>query len=320
MMYAYQEIAGKLLRLGPEAGLAGAAWIDLYRPLPAQIAAVAELGIEVPTLEDMEEIEISNRLYREEAVDYMTVVLPGLTEHKAHISGPVTFILAPDRLLTVRHHVPRPFETYPERADKVGAGCTSPDHLFLGLMEEIIGRLADLLEGSGRGLDEVSHSIFQPQPRGHTAAMLQQALERVGREGDLLGRVRLGLLTVERAISFFGQTLTDRHKANGLNAVVKGLMRDITALEVHADFLASRVALATDATLGMINLAQNATVRIVSVVAVLFLPPTLIASIYGMNFRLMPELEQSWGYPMALGLMVASGALTYIFFKWRNWL
>ena len=102
--------------------------------------------------------------------------------------------------------------------------------------------------------------------------------------------------------------------------MVKALTRDIQALEVHADFVSSRVALASDATLGMINLVQNSTVRIVSVVAVLFLPPTLIASVYGMNFRVMPELDQSWGYPMALGLMVASAVGTYLFFKWKNWL
>jgi magnesium transporter len=97
-------------------------------------------------------------------------------------------------------------------------------------------------------------------------------------------------------------------------------MRDLQALEVHGDYLSTRVAQATDATLGMINLLQNTAVRIVSVVAVLFLPPTLIASIYGMNFHLMPELDKTWGYPMALGMMVASAVATYSFFKWKNWL
>ena len=97
-------------------------------------------------------------------------------------------------------------------------------------------------------------------------------------------------------------------------------MRDLQALEVHADFLGQRVALATDATLGMINLAQNVTVRIVSVVAALFLPPTLIASVYGMNFAYMPELAQPWGYPAALALMLASAVGTWAFFKWKRWL
>lgn len=320
MMYAFHESNGRLERIAPAAPLDDTIWIDLYRPLPAQAAQVAALGVEVPSLADMEEIEISNRLYRENGIDYMTVVLPGLSETRTPTSGPVTFILAPGRLVTVRHHVPRPFETYPERADKVGPGCSSPERIFLGLLEEIIGRLADLLEGGGKALDEVSRDIFSPSAGTRPAATLQGALERVGREGDVLGRVRLALLTIERAVSFYGQSLPDRTGSGPLRPIVKGLIRDIQALEVHAEFVSSRVQLATDATLGMINLAQNSTVRIVSVVAVLFLPPTLIASVYGMNFAHMPELDETWGYPLALGLMIASAVCTYLFFKWRNWL
>lgn len=322
MIFAYVSQAGKLVPvpLSPRAALEPAVWLDLYRPHPGQTDQVNALGVEVPTLADMEEIEISNRLYRENGVDYLTVVLPGMSETRQPISGPVTFILTAQRLVTVRHHVPRPFETYPERADKVGPGCDGTDKVFLGLMEEIIGRLADLLEGSGRALEEVTRSVYVSDRRQKTAAALQDALERVGRESDLVARIRLSLLTLERAVSFFGQTLGERPAGEGLRPVVKGMMRDIQALEVHGDYLSSRVAQATDATLGMINLLQNTAVRIVSVVAVLFLPPTLIASIYGMNFRLMPELAQSWGYPMALGMMVASAVITYSVFKWKKWL
>lgn len=111
-----------------------------------------------------------------------------------------------------------------------------------------------------------------------------------------------------------------RIEQEGLKPAIKSLQRDIAAMEVHADFVSQRVALATDATLGMINLAQNATVKIVSVVAVLFLPPTLVASIYGMNFAHMPELERPWGYPGALGLMLASAAGAWAYFKWKKWL
>jgi magnesium transporter len=125
---------------------------------------------------------------------------------------------------------------------------------------------------------------------------------------------------VERAVSFFGQTLSDRSEGDVLRPLVKGLMRDLQALEVHADFLGSRLALTSDATLGMINLSQNVTVRIVSVVAALFMPPTLIASLYGMNFAYMPELAWQYGYPLALILMLASASGTYLFFKWKRWL
>lgn len=311
MLFAYRAEAGHLARMPPPVVLADALWKDLYRPLTEQAAEVALLGTAVPR-------EISNRFYREGGADHMTVVLPGLSSTKLPTSGPVCFILSADRLITVRHHAPRPFETYPERADKVGPGCDRPELVFLGLMEEIIGRIADILEAIGRGLDDVAARIYQGGTTGLQADVLQTALEQLGREGDLLGRVRLALLTLERAISFFGQTLADRKGADVLQPLVKGLMRDLQALEVHADFLASRLALASDATLGMINLSQNVTVRIVSVVAAL--SPTLIASIYGMNFAEMPELGLHFGYPLALMAMLASAIRTYLFFKWKRWL
>jgi magnesium transporter len=318
MLFAYVPGPRGLKLLPPGADISTARWVDLYRPLDAQVAAVTELGIEVPSLADMEEIEISNRLYREEKADYMTVVLPGLSMTKTAMSGPVTFILTPERLVTVRHHAPRPFETFPERCERSAAGVASAERLFLGLIEEIVSRMADLLEGAGRALDGVSGAVLSGA--GQKSEQLQAALEEIGRQGELLGRVRLSLLTLERALSFFGQTLAGRPESEELKELLKGEMRDIQALSVHGDFLSSRVGLAVDATMGMINLAQNATVRILSVVAALFLPPTLIASIYGMNFRVMPELDWSWGYPGALVLMVASAVATWAFFKWRGWL
>ena len=319
MLFAYRAIDTKLEKLPPGAPLEDAVWIDLYRPLDAQVQAVEGMGIEVPTLADMEEIEISNRLYRENGVDYMTVVLPGMSESNVPNSGPVTFIMTADRLFTVRHHAPRPFTTYPERANRVGPGFTDSAKLFLSLLEEVTGRLADLLEGSGRALDALAHEVYSET--GTTdATQLQSALRRTGREGEQIARVRLSLLTIERAVSYFGQSLTSEHRGNALKNPVKGLMRDLHALEVHADHLSARVALASDSTMGMINLSQNQTIKIVSIVAVVFLPPTVIASAYGMNFEGMPELKWALGYPMALGMMLASAVGTYLFFKWRRWL
>lgn len=319
MLFAYRAIDSKLEKLPVDGPLQEAVWIDLYHPLDAQVHAVQAMGIEVPTLADMEEIEISNRLYREDGVDYMTVVLPGMSESNEPVSGPVTFIMTPERLFTVRHHAPRPFMTYPERANKVGPGCTDSAKVFLSLIEEITGRLADLLEGSGRALDALAREVYSDN--GTTDSnQLQAALRRTGREGEQIARVRLSLLTIERAISYFGQGLISEHRGTALKTVVKGLMRDLHALEVHADHLSARVALASDSTMGMINLSQNQTIKIVSVVAVVFLPPTVIASAYGMNFEVMPELKWVFGYPMALGMMVASAIGTYLFFKWRRWL
>lgn len=292
-----------------------AIWIDLFRPLASQIAAVEEFGVEIPTLADMEEIEISNRLYRHEGVDYLTVVVPGQSTAQEAVSGPVTFILTPERLITVRHHAPRPFETFPTRADRGTAGCATPGRLFLSLAEEIVGRLADLLEGAGRQLDAAARGVFGGGASAQ-ARLLQATLEEVGRQGELISRVRLGVMTMERALSFFGTGA----RADDLKANLKGEMRDLAAIAVHADFLASRVGLTVDATLGMINLAQNATARIFSFVAVVFLPPTLVASAYGMNFDWMLGLHRPWGYPMALVMMLVSALGTYLFFKWKEWL
>lgn len=319
MMFAWRHHEGRLVRLAEGDPLESAIWIDLYRPQPEQAAAVAAFGIAVPTLAEMEEIEVSSRLYREGDAEYLTITIPGLSTTKAATTGPVTFAITPGRLVTIRHHAPRPFETYPDRAHRIGIGCDAPERLFLGLVEEIVGRLADILEHTGRTLDAVAAQVYADGGGARDEA-LQAQLRQIGLQSEEIGRVRLSLLTIERAVSYFGQFLTTRPKAEGQRAVVKGLMRDIQALEVHADFLSSRVQMATDATLGMINIAQSQTIKIVSVVAVVFLPPTVIASAYGMNFQNMPELAWDRGYPMALGLMLASAVGTYFFFKWKNWL
>jgi magnesium transporter len=359
MLFAYRPHGPRLQRLTVGAPLTDALWIDLYKPLQSQVDQVAALGIPVPTLEDMEEIEISNRLYREGGKDFITVVLPGLNEQKEVVSGPVTFVLAADRIVTIRHHAPRAFDTYPDRAETVSPGCHDPQRVFLSLIDEIVGRLADRLEGTGRELDEVARDIYSEGASASDKVLLN-ALRRVGRESDLISRVRLALLTLERALGFFSLNLgarafgagsaepaedgslalavdgddeapvpvpqsatAPRGKAAKANAEVlrvatKALLRDIQSLEVHVDFLSSRVAMASDAALGIINLTQSQTIKIFSVLAVVFLPPTVIASAYGMNFDVMPELHWTWGYPMALVLMLLSAVGTYAFFKWRK--
>ena len=319
MIYLYAQDGAGLRELPPGNTPAEAVWIDLYHPTDAQAAEVGKLGLSVPSLDDMEEIEISNRLYREGGLDYMTAILPGQTMDRQQASMPVTFIIGAGRLVTVRHHAPRPFETFPTRADKSSTGCASANHLFLGLIEEILGRQADLLEGVGRALDASSRSVFNGDAT-QRPAILEEALVTIGAQGEVLSRVRLGLMTLERALAYFGQTLDEGPELRTLRAQAKARLRDLQALEVHADFLSARLSQATDATLGMVNLSQNMTVRIVSVVAVLFLPPTLIASVYGMNFHNMPELSTAWGYPLSLALMVASAGATYLFFRWKNWL
>lgn len=320
MFYAYALRNGRLALQEADHDLSQALWIDLIQPGDAEMARLRDLGVPLPTLAEMEEIELSNRLYREDGLDYMTAVLPGENAAGDRVSMPVTFILSGARLVTVRHHSPRPFLTFPARAERSTLGCTSPDRLFSGLIEEIIARLADILEGVGRTLDQTTADIFQRRAVGAASDRLQAALQSVGREAETMARVRLALLTVERILAFHTAILDDRPEADRLRPVIRAQMRDVQALEEHGAFLGSRVSLAVDTTLGMINLQQNNTVRILSVIAALFLPPTLIASVYGMNFTNMPELDEPWGYAFALVLMGATTMGTWLFLRWKRWL
>ena len=319
MLTAYAPRLGGLAPLPHGEDLSRGRWIDLYQPLDQQVRLMRGFGIEIPTLEDMEEIEISNRLYREGELLYMTAVLPGQMPDGKPVAMPVTFILSPDRLVTVRHHAPRPFTTFPTRAERSASGVSGPDRIFLGLMEEIVARLADILEGVGKVLDQTGTHVFEDAGKVGDGA-LSAALIQLGRQSELMAHVRLGLLSVERVLSFYTAASHDHHDAKRLQALAKSVNRDVQALEVHADFLGSRLGMTVDATLGLINLQQNNTVRVLSVVAALFLPPTMIASIYGMNFDHMPELHWAWGYPMAIAAMVLSALGIYALARWKRWL
>lgn len=314
MLFAFRLDQNRLRQLDPQDDLAGAAWVDVYRPMPAQVARVEALGVPVPTLADMEEIEVSNRLYRVGRIEVLTVSLPGLDVEKRRTFGPVAFLITPERLVTVRYHAPRPFETFARHAEANSAGCSDIAHLFLGLIEEIVARLADLLEGVGRALDDKVQRLFDAEAEAGKA--LAPMLRTAGRLGEDLANLRLSLLSLERALTTFGLG----RDGDDLRPHIKARMRDIQALAVHADFLSARIAHVTDVILGMVTLEQTRTGRIVSVVAVLFLPPTLVASVYGMNFAVLPGLEHPHGYLIATGLMLGSALGTYLCFRWKGWL
>jgi len=319
MLHAWAREGEGLVRLAPGEGLGRAVWIDLLAPDAAETAALAALGVAVPTRTEMEAIKLSSRLHRAGGLEVMTAVLPGDTLEREPTAGPVTFILGPARLVTVRHHAPRPFATYPGHAAGVGPGVADPDRLFLGLVTEIIGRQAELIVAVGRSLEEVGRRIFAEERR-HRDTALRATLRQIGRQTEAIGRVRLALLTVERMLGFHLQALDGRGHGQGSRGIVAAMTHDIRALEDHADQLAARADYVSEATLGLISLAQAQTTKIVSVVAVVFLPPTLIASVYGMNFAAMPELAWPWGYPLALALMVASALGTWFVFRWKGWL
>ena len=216
MLHAFAPHLGGLAPLPPGEQIARARWVDLYRPLDAQVRQVKALGIDVPTLEDMEEIEISNRLYREGDAIYMTAVLPGELPDGKPVAMPVTFILSPDRLVTVRHHAPRPFTTFPTRAERSASGVSGPDRIFLGLMEEIVARLADILEGVGRVLDQTGALVFDSNANARDAE-LRAEIERLQ---EILGSDEV----LRRLVSDELAAVAAEHGADKVLETVRGVL------------------------------------------------------------------------------------------------
>lgn len=297
-------------------------WIDLVGPSDEEEAQIEQqLGIGIPTRDEMEEIEISSRLYREDGAVFMTAILPAHADGDEPDMQPVSFVLSGQHLITVRYHEPRAFQTFPQRAAKVAMGGETGEGVLIALLETIVDRLADILERAGRDVDDTSRVIFRRRDgRPAKTQDFQATLETIGRKGDLTSNIRDSLVTLDRLAGFLSQHVAAEDKPREHRVRVKTLTRDIRSIADHAGFLSQKITFLLDATLGMINIEQNAIIKIFSVAAVVFLPPTLIASIYGMNFDYMPELEWLLGYPFAIGLMVLSAILPFLFFKRQGWL
>lgn len=298
-----------------------AIWIDMKSPSPGEDKAVEKLvGIEIPTREDMQEIEISSRLYVENGARYMTATLMCAADSQAPRTTPVTFILTDHRLVTVRYDEPRPFALI---AAKLARSCSpnmTGDELLLELLDAVIDRCADILERAGADVDSVSSQIFEPSAeRGH-ARTYSQILLTIGKKGDLTSKVRESLVSIGRLISFVTVETDNVRWSKEQKAQFKTLQRDVSSLTDHASYLSNKITFVLDAMLGVVNLEQNNIIKLFSVMAVVLMPPTLIASAYGMNFKMMPELEWAFGYPMALGMMLVAAVLPYMFFKWKRWL
>lgn len=323
MITSYVSDGGRLTgQPGLGASDARIVWIDLQDPDRDEEAQVERrFGLDIPTREEMEEIEISSRLYTEGGAVFMTAILPSHADGDDPDMLPVSFVLAKDTLITVRYHDPRAFETFPARAAKVPMGCDTGDGVLVALLEAVVDRLADILERDGREIDGISRTIFRKSGgKAMKSADLQDVIEAIGRKGDLTSNIRDSLVTLERVAGFLGQQTLQKKSPRELRERIKTLSRDIRSLADHASYLSQKITFLLDATLGMINIEQNAIIKIFSVAAVVFLPPTLIASIYGMNFAHMPELEWLLGYPFAIGLMIVSAILPFVYFKRRRWL
>jgi magnesium transporter len=237
----------------------------------------------------------------------------------------VTFILTDKRLVTVRYDAPRAIEAYVTRACKGlpgPAAALNGATVMLGLLEAVIDRAADVLEKVGAEIDEVSGWIFERQSTttGGQNRRYVAVLRTLGRKGDLLSKSRESLVTIGRLVGFLNTEFDGQKLAADLRSQLRTVGRDAQALSDHSFYLSSKVSFLLDATLGMVSIEQNDIIKLFSVVSVMLMPPTLIASIYGMNFHSMPELSWSLGYPYALGAMALSALLPFLFFRWKKWL
>lgn len=299
-----------------------AVWIDLVKPTAEEDHAVERLaGIAVPTREDMQEIEISSRLYIENSARYMTATLMCHSDTDMPRTTAVTFILAGHRLVTVRYDVPKPFALVENKLARSCLPSITGEMVLMELVDAVIDRCADILERVGADVDQVSHDIFEPESERHGhAKQYSQILIAIGRKGDLTSKVRESLVSVGRVVTFLSAVMEGVKWSKDMREQLKTMQRDVASLTDHASYLSNKITFVLDAMLGVVNLEQNNIIKLFSVMAVVLMPPTLIASIYGMNFKVMPELEWAHGYPYALVLMVAAAVLPYFLFRWKKWL
>jgi len=299
-------------------------WIDLLNPTKEEDLQVEKaLGIAIPTREEMAEIEASSRLYQEGGAHYMTAVVLFQPDapNEPLITTPVTFILAGSRLVTVRYAEPRGIAIFLSRVQKGDAACMSGAAILVGLLEAIIDREADRVERTQAEVDTLSQSIFGVKGGDRSRALrFDVSIRAIGREGELTSRSRESLLTLGRLLTYLGHVMTERGDDKPLRARVKTAQRDVHSLADHIGYLSAKITFLLDATLGMINNEQNSIIKIFSVLAVALMPPTLVGTIYGMNFQHMPELSWTFGYPMALCLMVVSAVIPWLYFKHKGWL
>ena len=317
-----------------------AVWIDLFTPSREEETALeAALGINVPTREEMQSIEPSRRLHRQGDALVMTSSVLTRSETNRPETSAVTFILGPgDRLITVRYTEPSAFRAF--RAERAARPTEFPTgrEVFVGLIDAIVERLAEILERVGADLDGLSGEIFRQPTFATTGSEAQRksatrdfshVLAGVGRSSDVISRVRESLVDTGRLVAFYNEAQKEQSAAaaapaesevKAMRSHLQTVSGDLTSLGDHASFLSGKVSFLLDATLGLIANEQNTIIKILSVVAVVFGPPTLVASIYGMNFEFMPELHWAHGYPFALTLMVVSAVLPYLYFKRRGWL
>jgi magnesium transporter len=291
-------------------------WLDLVAPTrEEELGLEAALRLSIPTREEMQELEASSRVYREGAALYVTADLIHNGDADIPAIDPVTFILTKGPLITIRYFNPRPFSTLEAKLAREPALCDAGPTLFLHLMEAVIDRNSDVLSKTVSRVEAISNHVFA---EGRTVGF-EKLITKLGRCQIANARLEQSLAGLARVFAFVA---LDEH----LNAHperrehLKSLGADAQSLIAHNQAVASNINFQLSAALGLINIEQSSIIKIFSVASVAFLPPTLIASIYGMNFDHMPELRWRYGYPFSLALMFVLGGLVVWGFKRMRWI
>jgi magnesium transporter len=305
---AVLEPAG--LVIGPEV-----LWIDLVNPTREEDAAVEKaLGVAVPTREEMQELEASSRVYRENGATYLTADIIVRGDEEIPGVEPVTFVLTRGPLITVRYVEPKPFALLLEKLEREPGLCGSGADLFLHLMEVVVDRASDILSRTVTRVESIANHVFS----GGKTVGFEKLITKLGRAQIANARIEQSLAGLTRVFAFVA--IDERIDSGEARAHLRSLSRDVESLTAHNQSVAASINFQLSAALGLINIEQSSIIKIFSVAAVAFLPPTLIASIYGMNFAHMPELHWMGGYPLAIAAMVISAILPLAWFKHKGWL
>lgn len=290
-------------------------WIDLLAPTRDEELAVEKaIGVQIPTREEMAEIETSSRLYQEAGATFMTASVLTHATTDFPLLAPVTFVLVGERLVTIRYAQPSAFAAFITQFERQPCG-QSGGEAFLDLVDAVVDRVADIMEAIASDVEQASQAVFAGRRKGGFTPVLKQ----LGHAQMVSAKARVSLASLARLISF-ASLAPQLERVRDLREHQRSLQRDVQSLTDHAAYVSANITFLLDAALGLINIEQNAIGKSFSVITSLFLPATLIASIYGMNFDHMPELEWLMGYPMALTLMVLSMMAAFSFFKWKGWL
>ena len=293
-----------------------ALWIDLVEPTPEEDRAVEKaLGLSIPTRAEMAEIEASSRLYRENRATYLTADIIHNGDSDIPTVDPVTFVLTAGPLVTVRYFDPKPFTLLIDKLEREPTLCTSGADMFLHLMEAIIDRASDVLSTNAGRVDAVAGHVFA----GRKTVGFDHLITKMGRAHITNARIEQSLSGLSRIFAYVALDERIDH-VDGAREHLRSLSGDAASLISHNQAVAAGINFQLSAALGLINIEQSSIIKIFSVAAVAFMPPTLIASIYGMNFDHMPELHWMSGYPLAVVAMVVAAILPLLWFKKQGWL